>query len=135
MAAILASGDRGPLLHLRGQETRGDLAERLRSSGIETNETVVYVQEPRPLTVEAIGLLCGMVPVAVPLFSPRTATLFAEAVAALQGAAPLWIAALSPAVASAAATVGAARLATAPHPDAESLLNALEGVLAAPTQP
>lgn len=65
----------GPLLHLRGEHARGDVAERLSSAGIETHEAVLYRQEERALTEEALGLLTGNAPVVLPLFSPRSAEL------------------------------------------------------------
>lgn len=88
-----------PFLHLRGRESRGDLVNRLREQGIDATEAVVYAQEPAELSATAKAALCGGDPVAVPLFSPRTAALMANALGKIERIAPLRIFALSPAVA------------------------------------
>lgn len=135
VAAILAEAHPGPLLHARGEDSRGAVAERLTAAGTPTAEALVYVQRPVPLTDEARRLLSGLDPVVVPLFSPRTAALLGAAVADMRGTAPLWVVALSPAVAEAAAPLAPARQAVAPNPDAFALLDAVEGLIAAPAQP
>lgn len=126
IALILASQDPGPFLHLRGREARGDIAPRLTAQGCPTRSLVVYAQEPRPLAARATTALSGKGPVVVPLFSPRSAALFAE-----QGpfAAPLWVAAISPATARAAEPLSPARLVTAGHPDGAAMLAAVETLL------
>ena len=98
---ILAQKVMGPLLHLRGEESRGDLAKRLVSAGLETFEAVIYRQIPQPMTVEAITLLTGKDPVLVPLFSPRSAELFDDEFRRIGGQAFVIVAALSRAVAMA----------------------------------
>jgi uroporphyrinogen-III synthase len=50
LAALLAARPQGPLLHLRGEHARGDLAPRLRAGGLEAREAVAYAQDPRPPT-------------------------------------------------------------------------------------
>lgn len=129
IAAILAAGDAGPLLHLRGAESRGEVAPRLAAAGIPAAEATVYDQHPRPLSPEAVALLQEGAPVVAPLFSPRTARLLAAEVARVAPGARLWIAALSPAVAGAAETLGAERMRTAARPDAESLLESIKALL------
>ncbi|MBC2836006.1 uroporphyrinogen-III synthase [Paragemmobacter straminiformis] len=122
IALIRGSGESGPLLHLRGADTRGDIAAILTAAGIPTRQAVTYDQRPQPLSPEAAALLNGETPVLLPLFSPRTA----EILASLGPfRAPLLVAALSPAVASAAARLHPARLATADAPDADALLTAV----------
>jgi uroporphyrinogen-III synthase len=135
VAAILTEAPTGPLLHARGEDSRGAVAERLTASGIPTAEALVYAQQPLPLTAEAFLLLAGIGPVMVPLFSPRSAALFAAAVAEIEAVAPLWIVALSPAVAEAAAALRPARQAVAAFPDAAALLDAAEALIATPAQP
>ena len=66
----------GPLLHLRGVHSRGDIAGALNRSGVSTSECVVYDQIPVELTEEAVAHLSAKNPVFVPLFSPRTAARF-----------------------------------------------------------
>jgi len=77
---ILSTGTPGPLIHLRGEHTRGDIAARLSSAGIETHEAVVYAQSPLPLTAPARDLIEGEGVVVLPLYSPRSARLVGQAV-------------------------------------------------------
>lgn len=68
----------GPLLHLRGTHTRGDVAARLTAGGIRCDEKVVYEQALLPLTAEAEAALAAQSLVIAPLFSPRTAQHFSK---------------------------------------------------------
>lgn len=77
-ARVLADAPNGPLLHIRGEISRGDLAERLTKVGIKTDEVVVYRQAVRPLSGRAKQALMRENPVIVPLFSPRAAAQFAR---------------------------------------------------------
>lgn len=121
LVAIREAGESGPLLHLKGRDSRGDLAARLTASGCATDEAVVYAQEPVPLTDAARALLAGDAPVILPVFSPRTAALIARA-AGQELRAPCLVAALSPAVAeAAAASLSPARIVTAATPDAAGM--------------
>lgn len=129
IAQVIAAGERGPLLHLRGAEARGEIAKHLTEAGISATEAVVYDQRPMPLTEEALELLRGKGPVIAPVFSPRTARLL---VAELRRAVPqarLWVAALSPAVATEAAGLPPLRLQIAARPDAASLIAAIEALI------
>ncbi len=129
LVAMLAALRPGRLLHLHGAETRGEVAARLSAAGVPTAAAVVYRQEPQPLSPAARALLAGGGAVAVPLFSPRPAALFAAAAAGARAA--LWLASLAPAVDAAAAGLPAARRAVARRPDAEAMLEALAELLAA----
>lgn len=131
LAAIIAAGDKGPLLHLCGQDTRGDLAARLTGAGISTTVATVYAQQPQPLTPAALALLRGSTPVVVPLFSPRTAAVFAAAAGTIAPLAPLWIAAFSPAVAGAVPQQISTRLRISATPDAAAMVNAVVALIAA----
>lgn len=126
VALILSRGERGPLLHLHGRETRGDVAARLAAAGVTATGVAVYAQEAQPLSPAARAALDGAGPVIVPLFSPRTAELFA---ATAPHRAALWLAALSPAVAAAVADLPAARRVTATTPDAAGMLAALRPLI------
>lgn len=132
VAAVIASGERGPFLHARGRETRGEVAERLRAAGIDCEETVVYEQVSLPLSPEAQALLKRDAPVLVPLFSPMSATRLAAALAGIALRAPLLVAAMSPAVAEAWTGPAPLRLAVARKPDAPAMLDALKGLTASP---
>lgn len=127
---LILGQSRGPMVHLRGREARGDLARRLSAAGVPTTEIVVYAQEEQPLTEEAMALLTGSAPVVVPLFSPRSAEIlgaFCQTIAAL---APLTVIAMSPAVAAVARyAAGPPRIAR--HPDGESMLDEVVAQLVA----
>jgi uroporphyrinogen-III synthase len=125
IAAIRADPPPGPLLHLRGEEARGDIAPRLTAAGIATASCVLYRQVPQRLNQQALALLAQPRLVVLPLFSPRTARLCAEALAGIDLAAHLVTAALSPAVDAAAAGLSARQRLTAPQPNAKSLVETL----------
>ncbi|MGX9853830.1 uroporphyrinogen-III synthase [Limimaricola variabilis] len=97
IAAILDAPDAGPLLHLRGDHQRGDVAERLRRAGRDCAEAVVYAQSAQPLPAAGQAALAGRTPVVAPVFSPRSAALLA---AQLPSIAPLHAVAISPAAAA-----------------------------------
>lgn len=63
----------GPLLHIRGEHTRGNIAQRIDA---QVDEAVAYQQVPVALTDEARSGLQGGGALILPLFSPRTAQLF-----------------------------------------------------------
>jgi uroporphyrinogen-III synthase len=118
----------GPLLYLHGRETRGNVAERLNLAGIETVSSMVYQQDPQPLTTEATTALRELRPVVVPLLSPRSARLLANALPA-DCRAPLFIAAMSRAVADAASAISAREVCTAHRPDQAAVIEAVEVLL------
>lgn len=130
-ALLIARQAEGPVLHLRGVHSRGSLAAELNSAGIETLEAVIYDQQPCPLTAEAEALLAGQSPLLAPLFSPRTAELFATAAAATPATAPLHVIAMSRAVAGALGAFAPATLDIAARPDAEAVIAALAQRIAA----
>ncbi|WP_170550385.1 uroporphyrinogen-III synthase [Ruegeria atlantica] len=96
VAYLLKHRPDSPLLHLRGEHSRGNVATRLTESGLTVREQAVYQQRLLPLTPEAAAATDGKEPVIAPLFSPRTARQFADIWA---GSAPLWLAAISEATA------------------------------------
>ncbi|MCB1335344.1 MAG: uroporphyrinogen-III synthase [Roseivivax sp.] len=136
LAAVSAEGDAAALvalvaqqapgarlLHLRGTHARGDVAATLTAAGVPTDEAVVYDQPAIPLTDQARAALDGTAPVVVPLFSPRTAALFAAGHA---GKADLYLACMSAAVARETQSLRAKDRAVAPHPDAASMRDTVE---------
>jgi uroporphyrinogen-III synthase len=129
VAAILSDTPKGRLLHLRGQDSTGDVAERLTAHGVATIPVIIYRQDPQPLTPEAIDLLQDTAPLVLPIFSPRSAVLLAAALPNVTRA-RLHIAAMSAAVAKAAAAIPHAALVIARHPDADSMLDAVGTLLA-----
>jgi uroporphyrinogen-III synthase len=134
VAAITADPPGGRLLHLRGEDATGDVAERLISAGIETESLVVYRQKPQPLTAEGAALLAGEGRVILPLFSPRSATLF-HAVLPAEARARLFLVAMSAAVADAARPIPCQALITARQPTAEAMLDACEQAFRQASQP
>lgn len=127
VAMILSLRITGPLLHLHGRDTRGDVAPRLTAGGVPTSGHVVYEQLPQPLSMDARAVLDTDGVVIVPLFSPRTASLFA---ATVPHRATLWVAAMSPAVADAVAGLPVARIVTAARPDATAIRAAIAALVA-----
>ena len=129
-ALIRAAHPQGPLLHIRGEDVAGNLAETLTNGGIETHSAILYAQRPCPLSPAALTLLQGDGPVLVPLFSPRSAQILAQALPA-DAKAPLWIVAISPAAATSAQALAPARLTVAPHPDGGNMLQTVIQMLSA----
>jgi uroporphyrinogen-III synthase len=128
VAAIVADPPAGRLLHLRGQDARGAVAETLNSAGIETESIVVYRQRPLALPGAAVDLLCGDGVLIVPLFSPRSAALFTRSVPA-DLKADLRVATMSDAVATEVA-IETKALIVARRPDADAMLEAIGDLLA-----
>jgi uroporphyrinogen-III synthase len=126
---ILDNPPNGRILYLRGVDTSGNLLEKLHSSGLGADEAIVYAQEPQALSQEASSLLSSDIDLIVPLFSPRTATLLRSAVPPTI-VARLHLAAMSGAVAAAVADLPRSALVIARHPDADSMLDAVETLLA-----
>jgi uroporphyrinogen-III synthase len=134
VAAILADPPAGRLLHLRGEDSRGDVAERLLSAGIETESLVVYRQRAQPLPAEGAAVLAQGGCVILPLFSPRSAVLFRAAMPP-ETRATLFLVAMSAAVADAAQAIPHRALLTASHPNAKAMLEACEEALDQVSQP
>ncbi len=126
LETILAAAPTGRLIHLHGQETRGNLVEKLNSAGLETLSLTLYAQKPQPFSQPAKTFLAAGGALFVPLFSPRTAVLFSTG--AKEAKASLHVAALSPAVAN-ALQLQAAALETAARPDADAMLDVLDALV------
>lgn len=131
---ILADKPQGRLLHLRGEEVRGAVAERLISAGIETVSAVVYRQAAQPLSAEGAAVLACEGPVILPLFSPRSAALFRAAMPR-NSLATLILVAMSGTVADAARPIPHLVLFTAAEPTAKAMLDACSKALAAASLP
>lgn len=128
VAAMAADPPQGRILYLRGVDTSANVREKLAETGFIADEIIVYMQESGPLTAQALALLQSPVALIVPLFSPRTAQLFRRALPP-EVRATLHIAAISPSVAAALGDLPRAGLAIADHPDAPSVLDAVESLL------
>lgn len=68
----------GPLLHVRGTHTAGDVAEKLAALGFDVRTAVLYHQDVCDLHSQATRALADGAVDAVTLYSPRTAQRFAE---------------------------------------------------------
>jgi uroporphyrinogen-III synthase len=128
VSAILADPPQGRLLHLRGEEARGEVAERLLFAGIETVSLTVYRQIAQPLPPEGAAILKGEGSVILPLFSPRSATLFRAAMPA-DSCATLGLVVMSDTVADAAHPIPHRAMVTATKPTAEAMLDACDKAL------
>lgn len=128
IALLVGRKVRGPLLYLHGRETRGGVAERLNSAGIETVARVVYQQDPQPLSPEAITVLQGQRPVIIPILSPRSAKLLSDALPK-DRTAPVFVAAISQAVADAASTLSPLAVCMAARPDQAAVIDAVQVLL------
>lgn len=71
VATLQADLPNVPLLHLGGVHTRGDIAQRLTSSGLKTAHVAVYEQHLLPMAKTAVEALKA--PCIIPVFSPRSA--------------------------------------------------------------
>lgn len=121
---ILQASPRSPLLHVCGLDTRGDVAGRLTSAGIETHIAIAYRQNAIPLTPAAHRLLSGNNAIIAPLFSPRSAQIFAAAAEPIAHA-PVFVAAFSAAVAQALGGLEIAGLEIAAQPTADGMIAAI----------
>ncbi|MFO7758146.1 MAG: uroporphyrinogen-III synthase [Roseovarius sp.] len=124
---IARDGARGPFLHLRGAHVAADIAGTLRAAGHAARDTVVYEQEPHPLTDAAQKVLAGTAPVILPLMSPRSGQLFFAQAATPK--APLFIAAISRNTAQTVPDGAAHVLRVAPTPDADAIRKLLRDLM------
>lgn len=120
----------GPVLHISGAQTRGDIARHLSDAGYDVAALVLYEQQQQEMTAEAKTLLLGENPVMVPLFSPRSATLFLAQLSRVEANAPLFFSALSNAVAEPLVQQGRLAHCVAAKPTAAALIDAMAGFFA-----
>ena len=124
---ITSAQPSGRLAHIRGRHTRGSVAETLTAAGLNCADVVAYDQVPIDLSEDALLALTGEIPVILPLFSPRTASILIE-----QGPfrAAVHVVAMSDAVAEVAAGMQKVALKVAKRPDAASVVEAAVALLA-----
>lgn len=122
IAALAGQGPEGPLVHLRGEHARGEIALRLTGAGLICREQAVYDQVLLPLSEAVREAIAAQNDVIVPLFSPRTAHHFAN----LCGdAANLHLIALSQAVAGPLKGLNCKTLRVSRAPDAQAMQEAV----------
>jgi uroporphyrinogen-III synthase len=126
IARIIADRPAGPILHIRGEHARGDVAGSLAGAGLMADETVAYRQIARRMSEAAVQALTRQGVLIFPLFSPRSAALVSATARA--GRAPMRVAAISAATAE-AWTAPAERIDVAAHPDAASMMDAIGRLL------
>lgn len=78
VAHLISAAPTAPLIHLHGRHVRGDIAARLSAAGMSATAAVIYDQIALPPSA-AFHAACAQPRVIVPLFSPRSAQLFAHA--------------------------------------------------------
>lgn len=127
VALLKGDGVTGPCLHLRGTYVAGDMITALAEIGIAARQTVVYDQVTLALNAAARDLLARDQPVIVPLFSPRSVTLF---FAAGPFKAPLHVIAISQNAADAVPEGAARSVFVTDRPDGAHMLNAVLAELA-----
>ena len=118
IAAILKAQPEAPLVHIRGEQTTGDVSERLTKAGLMTHDLVVYRQKDCPLSPEILEALTGGETLVVPLFSPRSAEAFLQQI---KPTAPMRVVAMSQTIADRAAACGARDVLVAERPDLEAM--------------
>ena len=130
VARIAAERPEAPLLHLRGEHARGEVAARLRAAGHDASEAVIYRQKALDFGAQARSALAGASgsPVIAPVFSPRSAALLSRAAAGVTPRAAIHAVALSHAVAVTLDLPGA-QVTVCGRPDAEAMIEALVPLL------
>jgi uroporphyrinogen-III synthase len=78
VAALKNFLDLGPMLHISGVHTRGNITGHLNTAGIAAQHVAVYDQELCELSEYALNSLRRGIEPIIPLFSPRTARQFAK---------------------------------------------------------
>jgi uroporphyrinogen-III synthase len=126
VAQIIAARPQGRLVHLCGVHSRGEVAERLTAAGLPCGALAIYDQTASGPNSALTAALAHQGPVIVPLFSPRSAALFASAVGGGGAVIPV---ALSDAVRAALPPVLAARALVADSPDAPTMIRAIAGLI------
>lgn len=129
VAAIAADPPAGRVLHLRGEHARGDVCGALTARGIEAEEQIVYAQRELLLDPQVRQAVAQAPVTLLPLFSPRSAKLVARQLAESPGR--LAIVTMSPAVSAAWTGPAPVAFCEAERPDAASMMDALESVMAA----
>lgn len=123
---LLESDAPGPLLHLSGVNTRGDIAETLSAGGRPTRRQAIYDQPLQAFGASELALITSGRPVVVPIFSPRTARHFADQCPAH---AAIHLIALSPAVAEPLSVLSDCIVTLSEKPNADSMVSAIESLV------
>lgn len=125
---IIDRAPAGPLAHIRGQHSRGDVCAHLNQSSVSCVEVIAYDQAVCPLTLEAKEALKGKEPIVFPLFSPRTVAILTKEA---PFGAPVYLVMMSEAVKDAAANLKSESVAVAAQPDENAMIAATLAALSA----
>lgn len=98
---IVDENPTGPLLHIRGEHTHGDIVGGLKNAGIETDSLIVYRQVEQSLSQGALDAIDSDIPVVLPVFSPRSAALLSGALLNVPNRENITVVAMSSSVAAA----------------------------------
>nr|WP_255571769.1 uroporphyrinogen-III synthase [Celeribacter sp. PS-C1] len=85
LVASLSEHVSGRALHLHGRHTRGEIAKRLTSAGLETKSSVVYEQNLRKWSAQERQIILAEPSLILPLYSPRSASLTAKLLGDFKG--------------------------------------------------
>ncbi len=124
---VIEKGYQGPLLHLRGAVSVGDVAQSLTSAGVMTKEAVLYDQRLLPLKGEIKEALSQDRQVIAPVFSPRTARQLLSESSELRA---LHVAAISQSVAQSFAEDTLADVRIADTPNRSGMVALVEDMIA-----
>ena len=124
---VQSNGYAGPLLHVRGTISIGDVAQRLTVAGVPTTEAVLYEQRLEPLKGETQEALSQARPVIAPVFSPRTARQLRDE---SEGTGAMSFAAISEAVAHCLPSDAALRTRIAKAPNRERMVELVADMIA-----
>ncbi len=75
---VLKSDASSPLVHVRGEHSRGDIATTLRAHGRTVGEVIAYQQSEIALSGDALSQICAAERAIFPIFSPRTAAILSK---------------------------------------------------------
>jgi uroporphyrinogen-III synthase len=124
------------LIHIRGAQVRGRVAERLRTAGYSVAECVAYRARPRALSESTLDILVAGEITAVSVFSPRASELFVGEVGPRSSALPKTHAvAISPAAAQALEPMAFASVQVSQKPNADGMRASLAALAETLSQP
>jgi uroporphyrinogen-III synthase len=112
-----------PLLYLRGEETRGEAAQRLTRAGTPTREAAIYRQQARPLDPSIRSRLSGTRAIVAPAYSPLSAERLAAELREIP--ARVHLVAISAATADAWPGPAPSRISIADRPDGAAMDRAI----------
>ena len=123
IALIDARRPAAPLLHLRGEDSRGAAGQRLSMAGTETHEVAIYRQQAQPMEGAVRSRLADGPGIVAPVYSPLAAARLATELAGIAGR--VHLVAISPAAANAWSGPPPANVTIADFPDGAAMDRAI----------